>query len=283
MPRDDDLDYNGRRCSCSNGPAGGRRRRTSPPEWLRRLPIAQVFTAERAAYRNLVLARPPVTATERNPYREWIGRSSVSTHTPMPRRGIRCQPLGRCGGCIALARRQWHRSGDVGRGRHQSGPGPCGAGGVRSSSRADRPDGLAVARGARPRDRPAPRRRSADEAFAELRAATADYGWVHAIPNAAIIAASLLWGRATSADRSRWPSQPDTTPTRTVRRSDRQPARSLAYPACRPLGLIRSVTSSALRSRAREPRAFRSWRRAASACCGPSYSPGVLKSAPSAW
>jgi ADP-ribosylglycohydrolase len=36
--------------------------------------------------------------------------------------------------------------------------------------------------------------RSADEAFAELRAATANYGWVHAIPNAAIIAASLLWG-----------------------------------------------------------------------------------------
>lgn len=42
--------------------------------WLDRLPFTQTYTAERAAYRNLVLGlRPPRTATHDNPYREWIG------------------------------------------------------------------------------------------------------------------------------------------------------------------------------------------------------------------
>ena len=43
-------------------------------EWLNLLPFTQVYTAERAAYRNVVEGyRPPRTATRRNPYREWIG------------------------------------------------------------------------------------------------------------------------------------------------------------------------------------------------------------------
>ena len=42
--------------------------------WLALLPYAQTFTAERAAYRNLVCGLvPPLTATVDNPYREWIG------------------------------------------------------------------------------------------------------------------------------------------------------------------------------------------------------------------
>ncbi len=42
--------------------------------WLASLPAGRVFTAERAAYRNLLDARPvPETATFRNPFREWIG------------------------------------------------------------------------------------------------------------------------------------------------------------------------------------------------------------------
>ncbi|MCI0512018.1 ADP-ribosylglycohydrolase family protein [candidate division KSB1 bacterium] len=43
-------------------------------EWLLRLPYHRVYTAERVAYRNLVLGiPPPQTATFWNPYREWIG------------------------------------------------------------------------------------------------------------------------------------------------------------------------------------------------------------------
>jgi ADP-ribosylglycohydrolase len=42
--------------------------------WLLRLPYLQTFTAERVAYRNLVNGlKPPLTATYDNPYQEWIG------------------------------------------------------------------------------------------------------------------------------------------------------------------------------------------------------------------
>jgi ADP-ribosylglycohydrolase len=40
--------------------------------WLDHLPAGRVFTAERAAYRNILDARPS-PATYRNPFREWIG------------------------------------------------------------------------------------------------------------------------------------------------------------------------------------------------------------------
>lgn len=43
-------------------------------EWLNHLPFTQVYTAERAAYRNLIRGLvAPDTAWYRNPYREWIG------------------------------------------------------------------------------------------------------------------------------------------------------------------------------------------------------------------
>jgi ADP-ribosylglycohydrolase len=42
--------------------------------WLDYLPPGRVFTAERVAMRNLLEAHlPPLTATRRNPFREWIG------------------------------------------------------------------------------------------------------------------------------------------------------------------------------------------------------------------
>ncbi|MFD9410337.1 ADP-ribosylglycohydrolase family protein [Streptomyces sp. NPDC059989] len=42
--------------------------------WLDELPAGRTFTAERVAYRNLLHGlEPPLTATHRNPFREWIG------------------------------------------------------------------------------------------------------------------------------------------------------------------------------------------------------------------
>ncbi|MEU8436226.1 ADP-ribosylglycohydrolase family protein [Streptomyces sp. NPDC029216] len=42
--------------------------------WLDELPAGRAFTAERIAYRNLLLGlEPPFTATHHNPFREWIG------------------------------------------------------------------------------------------------------------------------------------------------------------------------------------------------------------------
>ena len=74
MARDDDTDYTmlglkiletyGR--SYTSSDVGS--------EWLRGMPYETVYTAERIAYRNLVLGLvPPGTARHRNPYREWIG------------------------------------------------------------------------------------------------------------------------------------------------------------------------------------------------------------------
>ena len=74
MPRDDDIDYT---ILCLHiletygidfGPAD------VADTWMARMPFLMTYTAERAAYRNLVYGlRPPETAAHRNPYREWIG------------------------------------------------------------------------------------------------------------------------------------------------------------------------------------------------------------------
>jgi ADP-ribosylglycohydrolase len=73
-PRDDDIDYTifATHILETCGP-----RFTTDEvgrELLRRFPFMAVYTAERAAYRNLILGlAPPATATHINPYREWIG------------------------------------------------------------------------------------------------------------------------------------------------------------------------------------------------------------------
>jgi hypothetical protein len=74
MPRDDDLDYTVLGLLVMERTDGSPTADDVADEWLRRLPVMQIFTAERAAYRNLVLGiRPPASASTRNPYREWIG------------------------------------------------------------------------------------------------------------------------------------------------------------------------------------------------------------------
>lgn len=74
MARDDDLDYTmlGLKILERYGP--GYTSSDVGSEWLRGMPYEAVYTAERAAYRNLVNGLlPPETARYRNPYREWIG------------------------------------------------------------------------------------------------------------------------------------------------------------------------------------------------------------------
>jgi ADP-ribosylglycohydrolase len=74
MPEDDDLNYP--MLALTLLEAHGREFTTEDVAqlWLDNLPAGRVFTAERAAYRNLLDARVvPETATYRNPFREWIG------------------------------------------------------------------------------------------------------------------------------------------------------------------------------------------------------------------
>jgi ADP-ribosylglycohydrolase len=74
MPEDDDLNYpvlnllllqrHGRAFTTTD----------AARLWLGELPAGRTFTAERVAYRNLLLGiDPPHTARHRNPFREWIG------------------------------------------------------------------------------------------------------------------------------------------------------------------------------------------------------------------
>lgn len=74
VPRDDDIDWTilGLHVLERYGPDFTTEHIAAT--WLDRLPFTQTYTAERAAYRNLIHGlKPPETATHVNPYREWIG------------------------------------------------------------------------------------------------------------------------------------------------------------------------------------------------------------------
>jgi ADP-ribosylglycohydrolase len=74
MARDDDTDYTILGLHVLEHHTFGFGPEDVAEEWQDHLPFTQTYTAERAAYRNLIYGiRPPATATYRNPYREWIG------------------------------------------------------------------------------------------------------------------------------------------------------------------------------------------------------------------
>jgi ADP-ribosylglycohydrolase len=74
MARDDDTDYTILGLHILEQHGFGFGPEDVAAEWQDHLPFTQTYTAERAAYRNLVHGlKPPQTATVRNPYREWIG------------------------------------------------------------------------------------------------------------------------------------------------------------------------------------------------------------------
>ncbi|KAB8161312.1 ADP-ribosylglycohydrolase family protein [Streptomyces sp. 3MP-14] len=162
--------------------------------WLDELPAGRTFTAERVAYRNLLAGfEPPATATHRNPFREWIGAQ------------IRADVFG------------WTHPGDPGRAAElahreavltHTGNGVYGAMFVAAAvatAMTGRQDvhgclaaGLTVVP-ARSRYAAAVRlgvetaraHRDFDAAVDALHARFADHHWVHALPNAALLAAAL--------------------------------------------------------------------------------------------
>ena len=74
MARDDDMDYTVLGLDILETYGLDYTSRNVGEAWLNRLPYHLVYTAEKAAYRNLVNhIWPPESATYRNPFREWIG------------------------------------------------------------------------------------------------------------------------------------------------------------------------------------------------------------------
>ncbi|MGW7459168.1 ADP-ribosylglycohydrolase family protein [Streptomyces sp. NPDC054797] len=74
MPEDDDLNYPLLGLLLLQRHGKGFTTADVARLWLDELPAGRTFTAERIAYRNLLLGlEPPATASHRNPFREWIG------------------------------------------------------------------------------------------------------------------------------------------------------------------------------------------------------------------
>lgn len=74
MPEDDDLNFSMLALAMLEAHGAALTTANVAQAWLDNLPAGRIFTAERVAYRNLLMAVPPeAAALPRNPFREWIG------------------------------------------------------------------------------------------------------------------------------------------------------------------------------------------------------------------
>ncbi|WP_051804223.1 ADP-ribosylglycohydrolase family protein [Streptomyces griseus] len=194
MPEDDDLDYpllgllllrrHGRSFTTAD----------VARLWLDALPAGRAFTAERIAYRNLLDGvEPPLTAVRRNPFREWIGAQIRADVHGWTRPG---DPAG--------AAAQTHRDAVL----SHTGNGVYGAlfvaAAVAAAAGGETDVHGALAAGLSvvpPRSRLAEAVRygiataravpDLDTVVDRLHARYGGYHWVHAVPNAALLAAAL--------------------------------------------------------------------------------------------
>ncbi|MFI9206752.1 ADP-ribosylglycohydrolase family protein [Streptomyces sp. NPDC053253] len=165
--------------------------------WLDELPAGRTFTAERVAYRNLLDGvEPPLTAVHRNPFREWIGaqiRADVHgwTHPGDPvaaaAQAYRDAALthtanGVYGAMFVAATLATAATGtaDV----HRSLATGLGVVPPRSRLATGVRLGIAAAR----------EESDFDTVVDRLHAELGGYHWVHAVPNAALLAAALTHG-----------------------------------------------------------------------------------------
>ena len=164
--------------------------------WLLRLPYLQTFTAERAAYRNLANGlKPPLTATYDNPYQEWIGaliRADIYGWTcpGVPRRAA------------SLARRDAVLS-HTGNGVYGAmwAAALVAAAFTASTIREAIDQALAVIPASSRLARTVRRvvslhdtRMTWEDTLTTVAEETAGLGWIHTIPNAAVLTAGLLYG-----------------------------------------------------------------------------------------
>ncbi|MFI6692387.1 ADP-ribosylglycohydrolase family protein [Streptomyces sp. NPDC050433] len=193
MPEDDDLNYPLLNVLLLRRYGRGFRTADVARLWLDELPAGRTFTAERVAYRNLLSGiEPPDTARHHNPFREWIGAA------------IRADVHGWAHpGDPASAAAQAHRDAAL---THTANgvygamfvAGTIAAAGGGADVHVSLRSGLTVVP---PRSRLAAAVRDAiatarahqdfDTVVDRLHTAHGHYHWVHAIPNAALLAAAL--------------------------------------------------------------------------------------------
>lgn len=196
MARDDDLDYAILGLLLLERTGGDPTAADVAAGWLGRLPAGQTYTAERAAYRNLLLGMtPPESARHRNPYREWIGAMiRVDAYAyAFPGNPLRAAELAARDASVS------HVGNGIGAAIWAAAVISLALVGVPPSESIPAATDLLPNRS---RLQVALRQvidlhRAGGEFEASRQrivAANGEYGWVHAIPNAAIVAASLLWG-----------------------------------------------------------------------------------------
>ncbi|MFI2369598.1 ADP-ribosylglycohydrolase family protein [Streptomyces sp. NPDC018833] len=194
MPEDDDLNYP--LLALALLQRHGRAFTTAQVGalWLDELPAGRTFTAERVAYRNLLSGiEPPFTATHRNPFREWIGAA------------IRADLHGwtNPGDPAAAAEQAYrdavltHTANGVYSAMFTAGAIAAAAGGTTDVHEAIAtgltvvPTGSRLARAVRFGVETARSEVDFDRAVDLVHAAYGAYHWVHALPNAALLAAAL--------------------------------------------------------------------------------------------
>ncbi|MFH8219000.1 ADP-ribosylglycohydrolase family protein [Streptomyces sp. NPDC018057] len=194
MPEDDDLDHPLLGLLLLRRHGRGFRTADLARLWLDELPAGRTFTAERVAYRNLLLGiEPPRTARHRNPFREWIGgliRADVHGWTnpgdpgAAAEQAYRDAALTHTGNGVYAAMFAAAVIAAAASGAHDVHA--CLATGLRVV-----PPGSRLARAVRHAVRLAGAHADFDTVVDELHAAHAGYHWVHAVPNTALIAAAL--------------------------------------------------------------------------------------------
>ncbi|UQA96045.1 ADP-ribosylglycohydrolase family protein [Streptomyces halobius] len=214
MPEDDDLNYPLLGLLLLERHGHDFRTADVARLWLDELPAGRTFTAERLAYRNLLDGiEPPHTARHRNPFREWIGaqiRADIFgwTHPGDPVAAAAAAwrdatlshtANGVYGAMFAAAAVATAAGGTAAGGTAAGGRAAARSAGVRSALRA----GLAVipgrsrlARAVRfgiraARDEPTGTAAGFAAVVDRLHTAYGHHHWVHAVPNAALVAAAL--------------------------------------------------------------------------------------------
>ncbi|WP_218025005.1 ADP-ribosylglycohydrolase family protein [Nocardia pseudovaccinii] len=195
-PRDDDVDYTVLGLHLLETCGTNFTQSDVADAWLAHLPFLQTYTAERVAYRNLIAGRkPPEVARYRNPYREWIGamiRADIYGYV---------NP-GKPARAAELAARDAGLS-HTGNGVYAA---MWAAALVAAAFTAEGvPEALSVAQQCIP-DRSRlhvavaqviadhDRGMSWERALEAIHRRHDHYNWVHAIPNACLVTAGLLWG-----------------------------------------------------------------------------------------
>jgi len=196
VPRDDDLDWTILGLAMLEEQGGTLTTARVAASWLDRLPFTQTFTAERAAYRNLIRGIPASgAASVGNPYREWIGaliRADIHGYVYPGRPGVAA--------LSALADARLSHVGNGVFGELWAASLISAALAVQSAREAldialrSVPAGSRLAEALRNVLRLHADGAGPDEALAWIDEELGHYNWVHTINNAALISFGLLWG-----------------------------------------------------------------------------------------